>query len=188
MAPARLSHGPREVTFNVSGAVPANLERQCRFAADEFVDRDAESLAHRSGLSHRVVNHQRERHDDRRSALETICRLLYGGADLGWSFARRLAILRPALDALSADAFPRVAAGKPTSALIASASATVEASQAVAASIAALADGEITEPELEDVEREIQEAIESFHRLRREVQAVAGIPPRFAGVASAEVT
>lgn len=174
---ARLGRGPREVTFNDAGAVPENLERLCRFAADEFIDRDAEALAHRAGLSPRVVNHQRERHDDRRSALETLCRMLYGAADLGWPFSRRLALLRPALDALAADAYPRVAAGKPTSALIASANATVESSQAVATTIAALADGEITADELESAEREIQEAIESFHRLRRELQVAAGAKP-----------
>jgi hypothetical protein len=172
--PARLSRGPREITFSDAGAVPVNLERTCRFAADEFVDRDAEALAHRSGLSPRVVNHQRERHDDRRSALETLCRMLYGAADLGWPFRRRLVLLQPALDALAADAVPRAAAGRATSALVAAAEATVESAQAVAVSIAALADGQVTTQELVDIEREIQEAIERLHRLRRECQVAAG--------------
>jgi len=171
---ARLSRGPRERTFIDSGAVPGDLERRCRFAADEFIDRDAEALAHRSDLSPRVVNHQRERHDDRRSALDTLCRMLYGAAALGWSFQRRLGLCRPILDALSADAFPRVAAGTAVGILLAAAEANVESAQAIAATVAAVADGEITAEEGAQIEREIQEGIERLHRLRREVQVAIG--------------
>jgi len=171
---ARLPRGPREVTFNDAGAVPARLERECRFAADEFLDRDAEALAHRSGLSARVVNHQRERHDDRRSALETLCRMLYGARDLGWAFDRRIALVRPILDALGADAHIRPGAGRERGPLTQAAIAAKAAACAATDTVLAMADGEICRAEGDELGRSIVETIEQFHRLRREVEAASG--------------
>lgn len=174
---ASLSRGPRDVTFRDPGNVPEHIDTICRTAADNFILRDAEALAHHAGLSPRVVNHQRERNVDRKSALETNVRMLWGARRLGWAFERRLLLVRPVLDALCADAYPRRVQGSRESALITAANATLEASQAVATLIAALADGEISMPELSEIRRECQEAVDTFHRLVREAEIAAGAAP-----------
>lgn len=165
-----------DVTFSVAPPVPvpASLETDCRCAADRFLDRDAETLAFHSGLSARVLNHQRERNFDRRSALESVCRMFYGARAAGWGYERRMLLAAPILAALGAQAAPELAVEGTIGIAPAATRALREVSEAISVSLEALRDDAITGSELATITADIQQAITELHRLQREAEIAAG--------------
>lgn len=162
------------VTFREPVRVPESLEVDCRCASDQYLGREAELIAHHSGLSARVLNHQRERHDDRRPAVETVARMLWGGRALGWGFDRLSILARPILSALGADAAPQLPVVGRIGVVSAASSAIRKANEAIAAGLDAVRDERVTDRELAELTDRIQRAIADLHRLQSEAEAANG--------------
>lgn len=169
----RLPRGP--VTDRHDPILPVSVATECRVAADLFIDRDAEHLAEASGISARTINRQRERHaGDRMLAAEIVAGLLLGARRLGWPFERRATYARPILEALGADAVPVGIIGSDMEGINASLARSMRETTEAFVHVVTRLRGGISESELDEIEAEIQQAIESFHRLRRECQVTAG--------------
>lgn len=159
-----------DVTFRVAEDLPDSIEVDCRCAADRYIERDGEVLAHHAGLSPRVVNHQRERSFDRKPALETVVRMLWAGRLAGWSYKRRAAFAAPIFEALGADPAPHL----PVEGSIGVPSAAAELLKSLGGSVAgaleAVRDGRVTARELEPLRPAFQDFISDARLLWRELE------------------
>lgn len=172
--PARLVRFLRQVTVNLT--VDSTVERdriirRARSAADDFFRRDAGNIALRSGIKSHTVSREREYLEDQVPALAKVALYVKAGREIGRSQEEVNAYLAPIYEQAGIDPQPIVDETNSVGVGCAAANALRAASALVACAIEAMADGEMTQAEYDELEPLVNAERTQLARLLREMQA-----------------
>lgn len=173
-----------QISAGVTGNLPVDstvcrerIIRRARAAADEFIRRDAGNIAVRSGIKAHTVSREREILEDQVPTLAKVALYVKAGRELGRTAEEVNAFLAPIHEAAAIDPQPIIDETNTVGVGCAAANALRAVSALVARAIEAMADGEMTQVEYDELEPLVNAERTHLARMLREMQAAVTNKP-----------